>query len=203
MAKSFKQTVLARCSKITSDINKVNGYIHETGMMIIGHAAPEALNGHGDCELALNLALAMPASMRREMLIVWLKKYTPIIVKLSEHGNSVGFDPKYKALKPSDKATATRTDGTPWWNIDGANAEPFWQIAEATPEKPALTFEAAMKLIEGLSKRLTKQVEDGKADEKDKDAILALSVKLGGVRVKRDHGSVSNDEATGDETLAA
>lgn len=198
MAKSFKATILQRCTKITSDITKINDYIHETGMLIVRHAAPEALNGHGDCEMGLNLALAMPASMRRTMLIDWFAKYTPIIIKLSDNGNKVGFDPKYKKLNPADKATAVRENGSPWWDIEGANAEPFWKLAEETPEKPAMTFEQLMKMVEGLAKRIDKAVEDGKVEDKDKDAAIALSIQLGKVRVKRDHGKPVNDEQSAD-----
>lgn len=193
MAQSFNAIIKDRCTKITSDMDVINKYIHDTGMMIVKHAAPEALGGHGDCDTALWLAKAMPASMRRTMLLAWFEKYTPIRVKLGD-SEKVGFDPRYKKLSPEDKVGA--------WDIEGASNEPFYVIAEKTPEEKPMDFAALMKLVEGLTKKIDKAIEDGKVPDEDLPLAKALSIKIGGVRVGNLHGDNTNTSSKGEESAA-
>ncbi len=157
----------------------VNVQCHEVGMMIFRHAAPKGVSadceGSGDCTRAVKLVRAMPASFRRTMMIEWFHKNTPIRIKLSENGDKCEYDPKYKKLSAEEKLT--------WWNIENANTEAFYDIAEATPEAKPLDFAALVKLVEQLSKRISTKVERGEVNEEDVPTALALSERLSKMRI--------------------
>lgn len=195
MAKSFKATIKDRCNKITTDINKVNDYIHVTAMMIINHAKPKELGGHGDCEAALWLARAMPASMRRKSLIDWFAKYSPIVIKLSDNGDDVGFNAKYKKLSPEDKMLA--------WNIEGANAETFYEIARITPEDKTYSFEDFMKMVERLSGQIEKKVSEGHVPEADIESAKAIARAVRGLKVERVKPTPANSDEQDERVVEA
>lgn len=154
-----------RIATVTTNAAKLNGYIHETGMMIVRHA-----NQHGDCTRALALVKAMPASMRRTMLIAWFAKFTPIAVKLGD-SEAVGFNAKYLALKtPEAKAKA--------WNIDGANAEPFYAMAEAEPEAKEYTLSQLIAMVGQLSKRIKGKIAGGEVAANDTAKASELVAKI-------------------------
>lgn len=152
-------------ASVTTNGDKLNKQVHNVGMMIVRHA-----NQHGDCTRALALVKAMPASMRRTMLIAWFAKFTPIAVKLGD-SEAVGFNAKYLALKTADaKAKA--------WNIAGADAEPFYAMAETTPEQADLTFAQLVAMVQGLSKRITTKIGEGKVAANDADKAKELVTKI-------------------------
>jgi hypothetical protein len=158
-----------------------NQFIHETAMMIIRHAAPKEINedcqGSGDCTRAVKLVRAMPASMRRTTLIAWFAKYTPIRIKLSDNGDKCEFDPKYKKLAKADKLE--------FWDVIGAAEEPFYDVAEATPEEKTYDFLALMKMVERLSKQIEKKIEDGAVPEADVESAKAIARAVSGLKVER------------------
>lgn len=178
MAKSFNARMRDRFARITSNIQKQNDYIHETGMMLLRHAAPESLGGYGDCSLAAAFVRSLPASMRREMLVAWLAKYSPISVRLgdSEAADKKGFNVKYKALKDDEAKAAC-------WDLAGADEEPFWRIAEATPEVRRMTLEQLIALASSLGNRIEKIADNENekvtlAEGTDVAAAKALAAKL-------------------------
>lgn len=155
MAKvTFAQRMDKRFAQIALIGSKLNDYVHATGLMIIEHAMQ-----HQDCRLALPLVKAMPASMRRTMLIAWFAKYTPIVVKLGD-SEAVGFTSKYLKLKGDDAKRAC-------WNIDGAKDEPFHMLAESTPEEKELSLADLIKMVQGLSKRISGKLDEGKIAAND------------------------------------
>ena len=119
---------------VARNAKDLNTLIHVTAMMIINHAKE-----HGDCSRAQKLLFALPASMRRTMLEQWFHTYTPIAVRHKE--------PTWNSAlrKPTDKKYVE-------WNIEGADAEPFYQLAEATPEATVKTFAELVKMFEALGK---------------------------------------------------
>lgn len=180
----------AKIASFATSAQKVNVMAHDIAMIIFRHAAPKAVaegcEGSGDCTRAVKLVRAMPASFRREMMIEWFRKYSPIRIKLSDNGDACGYDPKYKALSPEDKIA--------WWRIEDANTDPFYEIAGRTPETKVLSFEDLMKMVEGMAKRIEKKANDGEIDPKDVEAAHALSAAIAKVHVRRSHGKVvSND----------
>lgn len=152
-----------------------NSYIHETAMMVFRHAAPTAVSedcqGSGDCTRALKIVRAMPASMRRTMLIEWFRVYTPIRIKLSDNGDKCEFDPKYKKLTPTEKPS--------WWKIEEAAETAFYDIAEQTPEDARiLDLPALIEMARRLGKTIAKRVDEGKVLPEDTANAKLLAAQL-------------------------
>lgn len=143
---------------------KLNERIHDTAVMIAAHA-----NEHGDCTRALTLVKAMPASMRRTMLVLWFETFTPIRIKLT--ADKVGM------LK-ADAKTFTPFD------LDGGKAKPFYELAEETPEK-SYDFDALVKLVESLGKQIEKKVEAGKVPANDVEGAMAIARTVQGLKFQR------------------
>lgn len=168
-----------------SDVRRLgvefNQFIHETGMMIIRHAAPKEVNedcqGSGDCTRAVKLVRAMPASMRRTMLIAWFVAYTPIRIKLSDNGDKCEFDRKYKKLSKEDKIKA--------WDVETAAETSFADMSEKVPEEKSYDFAALLKMVERLGGQITKKIKEGKVPEQDIEAAKALSRAVSSIKVER------------------
>ncbi len=150
--------------RIVTNANKLNMLIHETGMLVLEHAAE-----HGDCTRALTLVKAMPASMRRTMLILWFNTYSPIRVNLNN--DKVGL------LKDGAKGYVP-------FNIDGARETPFFQLAEENPEK-SYDFAALVKMVERIGKQIEKKIEDGKVPAEDVPSAKAIAVRVAGLKFER------------------
>jgi hypothetical protein len=153
--------------KFTTNAAKLNDQAHSLALSILKHAAPVDAGGfgHGDCTRALMLVKAMPASMRRTMLIQWFAKYSPIAVKLSDQGDNVGYTASYGKLT-TDAAKLSK------WDIAGADAEPFWKLAEGTPEEKVYDLKTLLKMLEGLAKRI-----DAIADKDGIEPTVAAHAK--------------------------
>lgn len=141
-----------RIASIARNSTALNDQIHGTAVMIAEHAA-----AHGDCTRALALVKAMPASMRRTMLVLWFATFTPI--RVVEKNDKVGM------LKAEAKGF------TPF-DIEGGKAKPFHELAKDKPEADDLTADSVNKAITALIARLTKRVDEGKVAANDKDAVL-------------------------------
>jgi len=163
--------------QITTSAAKLNMLIHTTGMLVIEHARPQADGGHGDCSIALNLINAMPASMRRTMLKLWFETYSPIRFQMKD-----GLCVKVGMLKDTAKGF------TPF-NVDDARENPFFTLAEQNPEGKVLDFDAILNMVKGLSKRIDKQVEEGKVKPEDVASARAASISLAGLRLVRVEGA--------------
>lgn len=162
----------ANLVRITRDGDKLNKLVHDTAMMVMTHATKS-----GDCTRALSLVLAMPASYRRTTLIKWFDKYSPIRVVLAN--NVVGM------LKKDDK-------GYKPFDLVKANADPFYTIAENTPEeKKPMDLEAIQKWLEAQAKSLEKRAEDGKISEGEILTAKAIAEQLRAIKVV--HIPAAND----------
>ncbi len=143
---------------ICTNAAKLNGRIHETAVMIASHA-----NEHGDCTRALALVKAMPASMRRTMLVLWFNTFTPIRVSVSN--DKVGIlkadSPKYVA-----------------YDLEGAAAKPFYELAAEKAEETDTTLDDVNEAVARLIKRITTRVDEDKVAANDKDAIVARIAAL-------------------------
>lgn len=173
------KTIDKRVARVSVLGRELNTFIHETGMMIVYHAAPTGASpdakDSGDCTRALSLVRAMPASMRRTMMIEWFQKFTPIRIKLSDNGDKCEFDAKYKKEAPADKLA--------WWKVSEAAELPFYDIAENTPEGKTYSLAELLKMVERLSKQIEKKVEEGKVPEEDRDNAMALARAVSGVKL--------------------
>lgn len=136
---------------ITTNGDKLNARIHETAVMIAEHAKE-----HGQCTLALALVKAMPASMRRTMLVLWFATFTPI--RVVEKNDKVGM------LKSDAKGF------TPF-DIEAGTAKPFYELAKDKPEADDLTTDGVNKAIASLIARLTKRIDEGKVAANDAEGV--------------------------------
>ncbi|QDP56984.1 MAG: hypothetical protein Unbinned2691contig1000_58 [Prokaryotic dsDNA virus sp.] len=155
MAKSFNARMQDRFATITASYEKANKYVHETAMMILKHA-----KDHKDCSTAQGLVMALPASMRREMLIMWFAKFSPIVVKNSD-----------------DWASKMHKEGTKLYvpfNLEEAEATPFYVLAEQNKERPPFDIKALLKMLEQGPKRLQKLLDDGEVPEYLSDAVMSV-----------------------------
>ena len=181
----------SRIKTFSANAKAVNLECHEIAMAILRHAAPKDVSddcqGSGDCTRAVKLVRAMPASMRRTMLIQWFETYSPVRIKLSDRGDKCEFDPKYKKLSKADKLD--------WWNLEGAAEEPFFDLAEKTPEEKTYDFKALMAMVERLSKTIEKKVEEGKVPAEDIESAKAIARAVSGLKVERVKAPANTDSA--------
>lgn len=126
-------------ASFTTNAGKLNRQCHTIAMGIMHHAFAT-----GDCTRALALAKAMPASMRRTMLIAWFVKYSPITVKLGDE-EKVGLNKGKNAAK---------------FDLEGADGEPFYELAEKQPEEKNFDLATLIKMVEGLTKRIEGKLEE-------------------------------------------
>jgi hypothetical protein len=132
--------------------------------MILKHA-----NEHKDCSTAQGLVMAMPASTRREMLILWFKMFSPIVVKNDDKWASKMHSEGTKLYVPFD--------------IEAAEATPFYKLAEEHKERPPLDAEGILKLIEGLAGRLVKMGEEGKILPEFVDSAASAAAALKRIKI--------------------
>lgn len=149
---------------IVTNAAKLNGRIHDTAVMIAAHAEE-----HGDCTRALALVKAMPASMRRTMLVLWFDTFTPIRVRLAN--DKVGM------LKAEAKGFVA-------FDVAGGTAKPFYELAEENAEK-SYDFAALVKMVESLGKQIAKKVEDGKVPANDVAGAMDIARTVQGLRFDR------------------
>lgn len=184
MAKSFNARMKDRFLKITADYAKINQYVHETAVMIAKHAKE-----HGDCSTAQGLVMAMPASTRREMLILWFSTYTPIVVKNNEDFES-------KMHKPESKMFVD-------WDIEGGEADPFFEMAKRNKEQEPKDFAALVALVHALGPKIEKMIENDQVEAEDIPSAEAMAARLKGLRFQRVQPSNDDDNnATGDTPQA-
>lgn len=144
---------------------KLNALIHDTAMLVLAF-----VQEHRNATPAQQLVMAMPASMRRSMLIAWFEKFSPINVK-----DSADFNGK---IKREDNKTFVP------FNLVGAAEEPFWKMAEATPER-VYSFEKLLELAQKMGKTIEKKIEDGKVPEEDITSARVLASTLATLSVER------------------
>lgn len=164
MAKSFNAQMADRFRKITADYNTINLYIHETGMMILRHSME-----HGDCSTAQGLINAMPQSARKAALIKWFSVYSPIVVKDSDKWVAKMHKEGSKLYVP--------------FNIEEAEANPWFSVAEGMGAEKSYDFAELLKMVERLASSIEKKIEDGKVPPEDMERATLLSGALKRVNV--------------------
>lgn len=184
----------AKIATFATAAANVNALCHEIGMDVLRWAAPKDRGGegHGDCTRAQKLVMAMPASFRRSMLIAWFKAFSPILVK---------DDPKWASKMHKPFLTDGKTPNSLFvdFDLDGAEATPFWVMAENTPEK-SYDLETLLKMVASLSKQIAKKAADGKVPPADIDAANSLSIALAGIKITMPSDVKSEDKADTDMT---
>lgn len=158
-----KKAILARIASGTTASGKMDAYWHVVALAVMGHAKE-----HNDCSLAKDLLAGMPASYRRGMMKNWFTKYSPINVSLD--GGKVSL----------------RKEGGLQYNpfdLEGADAEPFYAIAEATPETETYDLQKILKLISQLRGRIEKKIEKNEVATDDIPLVQQIVGKLAGVKL--------------------
>lgn len=163
---SLSRKIKNNLERITTNGDKLNILIHDTGMLILNH-----VKEHGDCSLAQELVNAMPASMRRTMLIQWFALFSPIVTKV---------DPTFTSkLRKEDDNLYNPID------LVAADATPFYKLAAETPEKPAMTFEQVVAMAKSLAKRAEKMAIEGKIVDEDIDSVKSFANTLAALEFKK------------------
>lgn len=143
----------ANIKKVAKSSTALNLLIQETAVLCIQHAAD-----HGDANPALRLCQAMPKTLRRTALAKWFTLYSPISVDIT-NGKCRLTKPESKAFKPFD--------------VDGANANPWFDMPELEREEVFLTIEDFDDKVVSLLGRMKKAVNDGKVVEADRENFTA------------------------------
>jgi len=175
MAKSFNARMRDRFRSITTNGDKLNLYIHETAMMISTHAKE-----HGDCSLANEFVLSLPASMRREMLILWFSTFTPIVTK---------NDPKWTA-KMHKEGTKLFVP----FDLSAGNETPFYKLAEDNKEKAPTSIDDLEKWLKSLPAKVEKDIEKGRVDQSAVSYAQAIALALAAIKIDRPAPANSNDD---------
>lgn len=184
MAKSFNARMAERFVKIRADYATVNQLVHDTAVEIAEHAQK-----HGDCSTAQGLVMAMPASARREMLILWFKKFTPIVVKNDDKWTAAMHKPTDKLYVPFD--------------IEAGRATTFMDLSGANKERAPLDFTGLFLLPQKMAKQLEKRIADNLIDPNEVETAKALIATLKGIRVAHVEPEVEAPEAPAEADPAA
>lgn len=174
MAKSFNELMKDRFVKISTDYDKVNTFVHETAVLIAKHAEE-----HRDCSTAQGLVMAMPASIRREMLILWFSKFTPIVVKNDDSWTAKMHPADSKMYVPFDVAAGEKT--------------PFTALAKSHKERPPLDLAGLILAPRRLAKQLESRIEDGGISDEEIETAKALISQLKGIRVQHIEATKTED----------
>lgn len=160
-------TVAANMDKgiafVRSNGERLDAIVHAVAVAIMRHA-----KDNGDCTRALRLVEAMPASGRRAALIQWFGQYSPIAVTYAKEAEK--------------RRVGLRKVGTPGYNafnIDAAEAQPYWAKQVANEEAALLGIGDANEKILKMADYLAGRVKAGKVD---KDAVEAVNAKVAALR---------------------
>lgn len=187
----------------STDAAAMNIRAHDILVMILLHGAPkdshDDAEGNGvDIDRVKAMALAMPKSWRRLCMVQWWHTFTPIRIKITKDEIKAGFDAKYEKLKEiTDKAerAAARLE---WWDVAGAMAKPFFEIAEeeAETEPKKFDLEALMKLLQGQIKKIEKNEDPTSLEfEAMANVKTGLAVMIGQLTVAKARVEVANADA--------
>lgn len=158
----------AAMPKLTASMDKVNAFAHSLAMSIAVHAAPKDAGGfgHGDCTRLVGLIAAMPKSMRRDAVIAWFTKYTPI--RVSSDLTKAAYSDKYAKLTADKKLAA--------WKLAEGDADPFYASISDKKDAKAIAFDLAfaVKLLGGALARIETLANAEGVNDNDKTAALAL-----------------------------
>ena len=167
---------------ITTSAAKLNLLIHTTAMLVANHAKE-----HGDCTRALTLVKAMPASMRRTMLVLWFDTFTPI--RVVEKNDKVGM------LKETAKGY------TPF-DLDAGALTPFFELADQHPEGAVYDFAKLVQMVQRISKQIEKKIEDGKVAAEDVESAKAIAAQVSALKFDRvKPANDDTDQPVADEIL--
>ena len=160
---------------IRRNAKKLNELVHETAMLILKHAAPKEAGGmgFGDCSRSQLLIFDLPASFRRTQLALWFQTFSPIVVKPT--------NPEWNAKmhKADSKLFVS-------WDLEGANALPFYMMAEQNKEDDKkYDFKMLVEMVARLSKQIDKKIEEGKVPAEDIESARAISRTVAGLKLER------------------
>lgn len=190
MAITLKQ-IDEEINTFTINKNKLRDHAHAVAMLIFRHAAPKEVGpdcvGSGDCTRALKLVKAMPNSWGEQM-VVWFKEFTPI--RIVAKNDKCEYDPAYKKLPTAEKLT--------WWHLETAAMTPYHELTEEPAAAKPMDWDAILKMVEGLGKRINKAIEENRVPEHDIESAKAAAEKVAGLRLvrirKTDPKKSSNDD---------
>jgi hypothetical protein len=155
-----------RIKTASTNMLKVNDYIHETCVMIVEHANGE---GQGDCTRAVRQVRALPAKLRSQM-IAWFSTYSPIGISLGK----TAIDDKCRFIKPESKNFNS-------FNIEGARANKWFDHNDGRipDDVPLDTLADLFTGFDGLLEKWLKKAEkDDKVAADDRDIVKSTCVDI-------------------------
>lgn len=168
----------AEIQAFTTNRDKLRDQAHAIAMMIFYHAAPKEVGancqGTGDCTRGIKLVKAMPKSWAAQM-VQWFREYTPI--RIVPANDKCEFDPKYKKLSPKDKLE--------WWKLELANETPFHEVTDEPDAVRIYDFSQLIKMVEQLSKRIEKKLENDEVKPEDVESAKLISATLSGLHFEK------------------
>lgn len=150
MAAKAPKTLDGRIDNVIKRSKDLGADIHGVAVECLQHAEQ-----HGDPRKLDRLVKGLHASCRPVALMEWAKKFSPITWNGDGDVGIIKADAK--TFKPFD--------------IDGANAEPYWTPAEVI--KKPLTLEALKAMIAQMDKKVT-NAEAGKAEVAEGENIVDM-----------------------------
>jgi hypothetical protein len=158
-AKTSGAKLTANNKLIASSFASAVALVQETLVQGILHARET-----GDATPLLRTVQAMPKSVRRELAVKFVARYSPVVLL----PNSDKGEGRCGLLKEGDKGYVA-------FNYDGA-CKAHWTDGAAKADADALSAKAADTMIASLAKRLEKQAEN--ANDNDKKIILSRVASL-------------------------
>lgn len=192
MAITFKQ-IDAKIATFVTNRDALKSLGHEVAMMIVRHAAPASLpdcDGSGDVSRALKLAQVMPKSWAVQ-LCEWFAEYTPI--RVIPKNDKCGLTDDYKKLDKKDKPAE--------WDLEGAAANPFYDMVEPDPAAKMYDFNKLLQMVQRIATQIDKKVEKGEVKPEDVESAKAIAATIHGLRftpvpVAIDEPANNNSETT-------
>lgn len=118
---------------------KADEITHEGGCIAMAHAAK-----HHDARRMLDMYQIMGQSTRRKGFLVWVEMFSPIRITDGKKGMAV------KLLRPGDQGYVP-------FDLEGAQARPFWTLEEAEEKTPTkLSTEGFIKMITSYQGKIAK-----------------------------------------------
>lgn len=155
-AKTSLKKITTAITSITTNSAKINEDIHKCALMIVEHA-----QAYNDCSAALNLVKAMPKSFKRNGVIAWFGRVSPIGIDLAKD--------KVRLLSPDHSKYQA-------FDLDKARATRWYDAPEVQKETTIVTFDGfEEKVIDWFGAQINK-IKKEFPDGSDERATLLAKV---------------------------
>jgi len=153
-AKTSLKKINTAITSITTNSAKINEDIHNCALMIVKHA-----QAYNDCSAALTLVKAMPKSFKRNGVIAWFGRVSPIGIDLSKD--------KVRLLSPDHSKYQA-------FDLDKARATRWYDEPEVQKETTIVTFDGfEEKVIDWFGAQINKIKKEFPEGSDERATLLA------------------------------